>query len=270
MALHHADVEAITVVEGNVPLEQALQNALYTVELAGAGVPVHAGLSGARGNAEHVHGHDGMGDIGLPLRGRSPAGDDAVDVLADALQDPGVTLLTLGPLTNVAAALARATPRLERIVMMGGTSDDVGNVTPVAEYNIWADPESAAAVFTSGAPITMVGWDVSRKYAVFPPDDAAELRALGPLGEFAVDIQRMLVEFTRTQTHLAGFDLPDPIATAVAIDPSVATDTRPGRVEVDLETAQTLVDWSAEPNADVVVAASRERFVALLRDALRG
>jgi purine nucleosidase len=115
----------------------------------------------------------------------------------------------------------------------------------------------------------MVGWDISRKYAVFPPEDAAELRALGPLGEFAVDIQRSLVEFTRTQTKLAGFDLPDPIAMAVALDPSVATDVRPAHVEV-APTAQTVVDESAEPNADVVFEASRDRFVALLRDALRG
>jgi purine nucleosidase len=269
MALRHADVEAITVVAGNVPLEQAVQNALYTVELAGADVPVHAGLSRAQGHAQNVHGQDGMGDIGLPLRDRTPAGDDAVGVLAGALQDPGVTLVTLGPLTNLARALERTPATLERIVIMGGTSDDVGNVTPVAEYNIWADPESADAVFRSGAPITMVGWDISRKYAVFPPDDAAELRALGPLGEFAVDIQRTLVEFTRTQTHLAGFDLPDPIAMAVALDPSVATEVRPAHVEV-APTAQTVVDESGEPNADVVFEASRERFVALLRDALRG
>jgi purine nucleosidase len=269
MALRHADVEAITVVAGNVPLERAVQNALYTVELAGADVPVYAGLSGARGNAQHVHGRDGMGDIGLPLRGRTPASDDAVDVLVDALQDPGVTLVTLGPLTNVAAALERTSPTLARIVMMGGTSDDVGNVTPVAEYNIWADPGSASAVFASGAPITMVGWDISRKYAVFPPEDAAELRELGPLGAFAVDIQRVLVEFTRTETKLAGFDLPDPIAMAVALDPSVETDVRPAHVEV-ASTAQTVVDEAGEPNADVVFAASRERFVALLRDALRG
>jgi purine nucleosidase len=268
MALHHADVEAITVVGGNVPLNQAVQNALYTVDLAGADVPVHAGLDGAQHHAQDVHGQDGMGDIGLPLRGRRPAGDDAVDVLCGALQDPGVTLVTLGPLTNVARALERTPPKLERIVMMGGTSDDVGNITPVAEFNIWADPEAAAAVFRSGAPITMVGWDISRKYAVFPPDDAAELRALGPLGEFAVDIQRTLVEFTRTQTKLAGFDLPDPIAMAVALDPSVATDVRPARVEV-APTAQTVVDERGEPNADVVFEASRERFVALLRDALR-
>jgi purine nucleosidase len=281
MALHHGDVEAITVVAGNVPLDQAVQNALYTVELAGSDVPVYAGLSGAAEHtAQHVHGLDGMGDIGLPVHGRTPAGGDAVDVLVDRIREGGRTLVTLGPLTNVAAAFERApdaAAKLDRLVMMGGTSDAVGNVSPVAEFNIWADPESAAAVFRSGAPITMVGWDISRKYAVFPPEDAAELHALGPLGAFSVDIQRTLIEFTRDETQLEGYDLPDPIAMAVALDPSVATDVR--RVHVEVETGgeftrgQTVIDHRntfGEANADVVFEASRERFVALLRDALRG
>jgi purine nucleosidase len=281
MALHHGDVEAITVVAGNVPLDQAVQNALYTVELAGSNVPVYAGLSGAAEHtAQHVHGLDGMGDIGLRVHGRTPADGDAVDVLVDRIREGGRTLVTLGPLTNVAAAFERApdaAAKLDRLVMMGGTSDAVGNVSPVAEFNIWADPESAAAVFRSGAPITMVGWDISRKYAVFPPEDAAELHALGPLGAFSVDIQRTLIEFTRKETQLEGYDLPDPIAMAVALDPSVATDVR--RVHVEVETGgdftrgQTVIDHRntfGEPNADVVFDASRERFVALLRDALRG
>jgi purine nucleosidase len=122
----------------------------------------------------------------------------------------------------------------------------------------------------------MVGWDISRKHAVFPPDAAEELRALGPLGAFSVDIQRRLIEFALTQTRLAGFDLPDPIAMAVALDPSVATDVRRVHVTVDqtddLTRGQTVIDHEARsgpPNADVVFDASRERFLALLRAALR-
>ena len=142
---------------------------------------------------------------------------------------------------------------------------------------MWADPESAAIVFAAGAPLTMVGWDVSRRYAVITPAEADELRALGPLGAFSVDIQRTLIEFCRTQTMLDGFDLPDPIATAIAIDRDVATDVRPLHVAVEtrgeITRGATVVDFrgNAEPpNADVVLEASRERFVALLRDALRG
>jgi purine nucleosidase len=159
---------------------------------------------------------------------------------------------------------------------MCGTSDHRGNITAVAEYNVWADPEAAAIVFESGAPLTMVGWDISRTYAVITPQDADELRALGPLGAFSVDIQRTLIEFCRTHTLLDGFDLPDPIAMAIAIDPSIAT--RVQRLHVAVETrgeltrGETVVDYrgtSAPANIDVVLEASREAFVAALCDALR-
>lgn len=287
MALRHPDVtvEAITVVAGNVPVDRAVQNALYTRELAGSDVPVYAGAalprSGPQQLGHHVHGADGMGDVGLELQGREPAAGEAAEVLIEAIRSrPGeLTLVTLGPLTNVARAFELApdiAAKLHALVLMGGTSDAVGNVSPVAEFNIWADVESAALVFSSGAPITMVGWDISRKYAVFAPDDAAALRALGPLGAFSVDIQRTLVEFALQHTRLAGFDLPDPIAMAVALDPGVATDVRRVNVSVErrgeLTRGQTVVDHDsrfADANADVVFAASRERFLALLHDALR-
>jgi purine nucleosidase len=222
-----------------------------------------------------------MGDIGLELRGRDAEPGDAAEVLAELIRArPGeLTLVTLGPLTNIARALELApdiASKLRSLVMMGGTSDAVGNVSPVAEFNIWADPESAARVFGSGAPITMVGWDISRTYAVFTPEDADELRALGPLGAFSVDIQRTLVEFALQHTRLAGFDLPDPIAMAVAIDREVATDIRRVHVAVErrgeLTRGQTVIDHDSRfgaANADVVFAASRDRFLALLHDALR-
>jgi purine nucleosidase len=267
------DVEAITVVSGNVPVEQGVQNALYTVELAGASVPVYAGAGGTKKHGTNVHGDDGMGDIGLPVHGREPAPGDAVDALERAISDSPdeLTLVTLGPLTNVARLFERGVAaRLRGVVVMGGTSDDVGNVAPHAEYNVWADPASAAAVFASGARITMVGWDVSRRYAVFEPHDWAELRALGPLGAFSVDIQKTLIDFCRTTLHKESFDLPDPIAMAVALDRRVAAQTVRARIEVDAETAQTHLREDGGPKVDVVVAASRERFVALLRDALRG
>ena len=190
-----------------------------------------------------------------------------------------MTLVTLGPLTNVAAAFERApdvVPLLHSLVMMGGTSDAVGNVTPVAEFNVWADAESASIVFASGAPITMVGWDISRKYAVFAPEDAAALRALGPLGDWSVDIQRTLVEFASKETGLDGFDLPDPIAMAIAIEPAIALDVEHVHVAVErrgeLTRGQTVIDHRArfgEANVDVVFAASRERLIELLHDSLR-
>ena len=254
-----------------VEVDQGVQNALYTVELAGKRTPVYAGRTGTTHFGHAVHGNDGMGDIGLPLSGRDPAPGDAVDALERLIRDAPdrYTLVTLGPLTNIAALLERGVAAMLRdVVIMGGTSDDVGNVAPKGEYNVWADTASAHAVFTSGARITMVGWDISRKYAVFTPPDWDELRALGPLGAFSVDIQRTLIEFCRTTLGKESFDLPDPIATAVALDRNVATHTMQAHVEVDRETAQTHMRADGEPQCEVVVAASGERFRALLRDAL--
>jgi len=279
-------VEAITVVAGNVPLEQGVQNALYTVELTGANVPVYEGIGSPllrpHESAQHVHGSDGMGDIGLDVYGRTPAPEHATDVIQESINRyPGeITLVTLGPLTNVALALLRdpsLAGKVSNCVVMGGTGRGHGNVTPVAEYNIWVDPEAAQIVFESGMPITMVGWDVSYTYATLNEADAARLRAVGtPLASFCVDIQAALIKFATETSGLDGFDLPDPIAMAVAIDPSIVTESR--RLFVAIETGgvwcrgQTVVDLlgvtGRTPNVDVVVAASRARFLEMLHEAV--
>jgi purine nucleosidase len=288
MALRHPGVEvlAITVVAGNVPLDQAVQNALYVVELAGADVAVHAGRAAPLliplRTAQFVHGQDGMGDIGLPVSGRVPAPGDAVDVLVDTIRrsEPGtLTLVTLGPLTNVAVAFTRdpsLATHLREIVVMGGTADAVGNVSAVAEFNIWVDPEAAAIVYGSGARITQVGWDISRKYATITKGDAADLRALGSLGSFVIDINGVVDTFATEKTGLDGFDLPDPIAMAVALDDDVATDTRLLNVMVETggsyTAGQTVVDHlgisGRAPNVHVVVEASRAAFLRVLHETL--
>jgi purine nucleosidase len=288
MALRHpeVDVEAITVVAGNVPLDKGVQNALYTVEISGSTVPVYAGVARPLvrklETAESVHGEDGMGDIGLPLKGRQPEPGHAVEVIIEtARRHAGrLTVVTLGPLTNLALALSRApeiASQIERCVIMGGVGSGHGNVTPVAEYNIWVDPEAAHIVFGSGLPITMVGWDISRTSAVIDPATAKRLRGIDTdLARFVVDIQRALVEFTATVTKLDGFDLPDPIAMGVALDPGIA-ETRHTHVEVVIgdgpARGQTIVDYlpraGRPPNVEVVSAVPREVFLAQLEAALR-
>lgn len=290
MALNHpgATVEAVTVVAGNVPLDRGVQNALYTLELCGSGAPVYRGaekpLFSPLVSAHEVHGKDGMGDVGLPLYGREPAPGHAADVLVDRIDaSPGeLTLVALGPLTNVALALLKdpsVANKVKSCVVMGGTGRGPGNVTPVAEYNIWVDPEAAAIVFGSGMPLTMVGWDISCEHAVFDADDSARLRAVGtPLAGFCVDIQATLDAWAKENTLLAGFDLPDPITMAVALDPAVATKTC--RLFVAVETGgvwsrgQTVVDHlgvtGRKPNVAVVTEASRERFLEILYAAVGG
>jgi purine nucleosidase len=192
-----------------------------------------------------------------------------------------ITLVALGPLTNIASALRRdpqIAQAVEECVIMGGTGRGHGNVTPVAEYNFRADPEAANSVFESGMRLKMVGWDISRTHAVLGPDDAAELRSIGtPLATFCVDIQASVNRFAINQSKLPVFDLPDPIAMAIALEPEVATETGPRFVAIetgsDLCRGQSVVDHygilGEEPNVEVVIEASRERFWDMLCDAVR-
>jgi len=170
--------EAITVVAGNIPVDQGMQNAPYTVELCGQSIPVYGGmpqpLIRPLETAQYVHGQDGMGDIGLPLIGRSPTSGHAVQVLLDKINKfaGDITLVVLGPLTSIAVVL-RQDPSIGQFisecVIMGSTGRGPGNITPVGEYNYWADPDSAKIVFESGLKINLVGWDISNTYAVLWP-----------------------------------------------------------------------------------------------------
>ena len=288
LALKHPDIEVvgISVVAGNVPLEMAVQNALITVERCGVKVPVHAGaerpLSRPLESAQFVHGNDGMGDIGLDLHGRNPTSRDGIAAMIEQFRaNPGqIELVTLGPLTNVAVAVcseAHFASWVKRCVCMAGTGVLPGNVTALSEFNVWADPEAAHVVYHSGLRIEQVGWDVSWQDAVVTDDLAAELRALSPLGEFAIAIQRQVREFCHSVTQINGFDFPDPIAMCVAIDDSIITKEETRYVDIILgegdARGQTMVDWlgvTKKPaNTRVVLRANQVRFQHMLRAALR-
>ena len=289
MAFARKDINivGIGVVAGNVPLSSALQNALYTRELCGrTDVPVYAGadrpLIYELGTAQQVHGDDGMGDIGLPLTGRAPNEGHAVDALLDASNEHAgeLTLVTLGPLTNIALAIQRdpsIAERISRVVLMGATADHIGNVNPVAEFNMWVDPHAVQIVLESGLPLEFVGWDISRRDAVIAPEEANRLRSIGtPRAEFTIDIQRIVAEFCARDTKLAGFDMPDPIAMAYAIDPSIATQTRHLNLVIECTEGPTrgmvVMDLlgltGRDPNAVVVVHADPSAFIRQLEAAI--
>jgi purine nucleosidase len=289
MAFMHPDIDVVgvSVVAGNVPLDMGIQNALYTAELCGATMPIYAGaakpLSRELGTAQFVHGEDGMGDIGLPLTGRTPTPGSGVDKLIEALHANAghIELVTLGPLTNIALALQKdpsITKNVKRCVVMGAVADHIGNVTQVAEFNMWVDPEAVDVVLQSGMHLEFVGWDISRTEAVVTPQESAMIRSLGTdRANFSVDIQRVLEKFCAEETHLNGFDLPDPIAMAYAIDTSVATEAHHWYLAVETGSAltrgmvvmDTLGVMHQEPNAIVVTRASHEKFMSMLVDALR-
>ncbi len=167
MALRAPDVRvvAITTVAGNVPVAQSTRNALYTVELCGANVPVYTGadkpLLRTYQNATWFHGRDGLGEHNYPAPSQSAASAHAVDAIIEAVEaNPGIVIVTLAPLTNLALALAKKpeiAAKVGRCVVMGGAPCCEGNVTPAAEYNIWVDPEAARIVMRGGLPVELVG-----------------------------------------------------------------------------------------------------------------
>ncbi|MBV8865822.1 MAG: nucleoside hydrolase, partial [Acidobacteriaceae bacterium] len=197
MALRSREVqiEAITVVAGNVSVEQGSSNALYALELCAAEIPVFAGavkpLARDLETAHWFHGRDGLGDHGFRPSKRSIKAEHAVDaIIRVANATPGIEIITLGPLTNLALALSRGpglADKIARCVVMGGAPCCEGNVTPAAEFNIWVDPEAARIVFQSGLSIELIGWQLCRGPAVLNPADIEKLRGFGtPLADFAI------------------------------------------------------------------------------------
>ena len=232
MALSAPDVRvlALTAVAGNVGVEQATRNALLTAEICGSDVSVHMGarapLTRALHDAHWFHGRDGLGDHNYPAPKRAHDCEHAVEaILRLAHENPGLTLVTLGLLTNVALALARdpaLAGRIGRCVVMGGAPCCEGNVTPAAEYNILVDPEAARAVFRSPLPIEMVGWQVSRGASVLSDAEVAAIEALGTKkARFAIESNSRAREAYHLQTGEVGLSLADPTAMAVALDRSV-------------------------------------------------
>ena len=288
MALRHPDIDVVgfTVVAGNVPLDQAVQNALYTVELCGATTPVYAGASEPLARdletAQNVHGQDGMGDIGLDLQGRTPAEGWAPQFIVDTIRAyPGeITLVAIGPLTNFAIALLWApdiAEKVDRVVIMGGTGEHgPGNVSPTAEFNFWVDPEAVRVVLRSGMPVELVGWDISTTSAVVTEQRRDELRALqSELADFSMDIQATLQAYAFEETRLDGPDFPDPIAVAHAIDPAPATSEFLGvdiAIGPDPMRGTLIVDHygfaQMKPNATIVTHYPEDTFFAMLHDLL--
>ncbi len=228
----HVSLEAVTVVAGNVPLAQAVRNALFTMELCGrTDVPVYAGcdrpMQRILETAQDVHGADGMGDVGLPMPVHVTSEGHAVNELVRRINaDPGqFTLVTLGPLTNIAAALQLDPDLLrkcKRVVSMACSPDGYGNVSDCAEFNVWADPDAAKIAFSSGDDLTIVGWNISRNDAVMRAEDDVALRAVGTLwSDFVHEINRAVYRYCVEISGFDGYDLPDPIAMACALWPEI-------------------------------------------------
>lgn len=224
-------VLGISTVGGNVPLDKVDQNVLYICELCGVELPVHRGsfkpLVRTLGTADFIHGKDGLGDIGLQLSNRTLTSQKAIESLIETLRaNPNeVSIVNLGPLTNLALVL-RIAPDIVDLIdhcyVMGGLVDLPGNVTPLAEFNIWADPEAAQEVLTSNLSITTIGWDTTMDSGWLSVEEWHELKKIETdLAAFAHGIQGVRMQWQKDNDQDQRLTWADPCAMSVVIDPSI-------------------------------------------------
>ena len=273
LASPEARLAGITTVAGNQTLEKTTANALRILEFVGRrDVPVAAGadrpIVRERRVAANVHGESGLDGPELPPAIGTPIGQHAVDFLAAHVG--GRTLVATGPLTNVGLLLAlHPDVKPERIVLMGGSIGE-GNTTPAAEFNIWADPEAARRVFSSGLDVTMVGLDVTHQ-ALVTPAVADELRGASAAGRLVAELVDFYSRFhSERYPELGGSPMHDPVALAYALRPELL-EVVPAVVEVDCAwdagRGRTNVDFrgrGGEPNAKVAIGIDADAFIRLL------
>ena len=278
------DLLGITVVAGNQTLEKTQVKARKVCQCLGLDVPVYAGcgqpMVREKMVAADIHGETGLdGPVFEPLT-KPLEEKHAVPFMIDTLMgsDGDITVVTTGPMTNLAMAMRmepRIVEKIEQIVLMGGAYTN-GNVTPAAEFNIIADADAAYVCFTSGRPITMVGLDVTRKALCYPAVVDRMEKVGNKASRLFVDLMR---HFCKSQKEVFGWEggpLHDPITIAYLIDPSVLT-VKPMHAEIDIRSTQsygrTNCDYfgyqKLEPTADVAIDIDVEKFWDIIEDGLR-
>jgi len=271
-------VKAITVVAGNVPLALTQRNARQICELLGrSDVPIYAGcprpLVRSLITAEDIHGKTGLEGATLPEPSLPLQTGHAVSFLIDTLQSATepLTLTTLGPLTNIAAAIVQAPDilqNIERIVMMGGGITH-GNITPVAEFNIYVDPHAAHVVFEAEVPITFLSLDVTHQVLTTPARLDAIRKIGNPVSEVAVAVLSHYGKADEERLGQVGAPLHDPCVIAYLLRPDLFT-TYPGTVQVELNSSLTLgqtvvsLAQAEHPTVDIVQTVNAAGIYELL------
>ncbi len=295
----------VTVVAGNVPLDQGLINTSYVNELCEVHVPIFKGadkpmkrnyrevynseestaIALSYGNdstsAQNVHGIDGLGDIGIKPKSHKIETESAQDFYKKVLgEEDEIEIVTLGPLTNIAGLVQNNEEKLEKIkhcYIMGGSSNALGNITKFAEYNFWVDPEAADIVLNSGIPITVIGWDPSLYDAMIDTEKIQEIDAIGTkFSKFTNDIQVVLREMMKDIFGSDSYDLPDPLAMSVYLDNEIISQSVEVNVRVDTRDGMTrggcILDFlNLEPEAPKIRVVQRchgDKFYSLLKNSL--
>lgn len=274
------NLRAITTVAGNVEVEKTTHNALRILKLIDAVIPVTPGadkpIVSEQVTAKAVHGKDGLGGVDLPASKQKPSTLPAWDTIyQEAVAfDGDLEIIAVGPLTNLGLAFQKYAdlPRLlKRIVIMGGAATG-GNVTPAAEFNIFADPEAADIVFTSGVPVYMCGLDVTRQ-ACFTSEDLESVAALGNQPAiFFRDVMQDALSFLLNKGH-KGICLHDPVAVLYTADDSIFETHHVGiyvETKDQVTRGKTVTDLHSdrkmEPNAYIITGVDREELQRRIMD----
>ena len=280
LASPEIQLEALTITQGNVTVESGTRNALAVLELLNTNrIPVAQGTSlplvGPLLASSHVHGASGLGNTKLPEPKTKPVSQHAIDYLIERfLAEPGqLSLFAIGPLTNVALAI-RKEPRfasaVKEMVIMGGAIREGGNITPQAEFNIFADPHAAHVVFHSGIPITLIPLDVTHKCMLYAKQIEQLRRVKSPIARFVADATSTYVNFTESKTGVQGCALHDPLTLATIIAPELLT-LEEHYVDVDISSGPSIGSTFADfyhttgksANMKVALDVRGEEFVEL-------
>lgn len=290
MAHRHPNVkiEAITTVAGNVGVEHTSANALKVLDVLEAEpIPVYAGSATAlveKGeNASWVHGEDGLGGVDVPVSQRELEEKPAALALVDlAKADPGaLELIAIGPLTNLALAL-RLDPdlpsRYKKLVIMGGAHFSQGNTANFpAEFNIYADPDAAAVVFSNWPGLTMISWEATLAHGIPLPDFMALGEFDNPRSKFLKAITQKTIQVLREVLNREMSYAADPLAMAVLMEPEIVQEVTEKYVQIErmgkLSRGMTVIDWwgrsKQPPNVKIVLKVDPERFYELLQSTFK-
>ena len=286
MALKCKDVkfEAITTVAGNVTIEQANKNALISCEVAGTYMPpVYAGMDRPLLrkliHSYETHGEDGMGNMDLAEPAHQLSEGHGIDVMIDMARkyDGELEIVALGPLTNIAMAVLKApdiAKKIKKLYIMGTSGFAPGNVSPVAEFNIWADPEACDVVLKSGIDQVYVGWDMCCGDAMLEPEDIAYLDKETECSHFCIRCNKCLMELNEGRFGHPCLDMADPVAMAVALWPDLIIEAPHAYTYVETHSEQTLgqvvCDWTntlgKEPNATMCKKLDNPRMKKLMME----
>ena len=275
------DVKAITTVAGNVDLQQATQNALYTVELCNKNIPVYKGSSGPikrkLETSKFFHGKDCLGDTGPYIPKLKEQKENAINKIVSLINsNPNeIEIIAIGPLTNIAKVFDKdpsTINKLKSLYIMGGIGEGKGNITHHAEFNFWVDPDAADIVLNSNIQVHLIAWDTSQIYGYINKENFEELKKINSsLSQFSIDIQQKALQYYKIKYNEYKVDLADPLAMAAFIDSKIVTEYKNCEIKMilnGLERGKDIVSFTKKGNIKLASKISREKFLNTLKKSL--